>query len=78
MKKDELDLAFSVIETAAVYLHNRLPLFMESDLFKERDEWLREELIRALLLSLHLLRQAGAEVEETPLLELVRRAHTSE
>jgi hypothetical protein len=77
MKKDDLDLAFSVMETATVYLHNGLPLFLEGDLFVERNEWLRESLIRALLLSLNLLRREGAEVEETPLLELVRRAHTS-
>lgn len=78
MKKDDLDLAFSVIETAAVHLHNGLPLFLEGDLFAERNEWLRESLIQALLLSLNLLRREGAEVEETPLLELVRRVHTSE
>lgn len=76
--KGNLDLAFSVIETAAIHLHNGLPLFLEGDLFTERNEWLRESLIRALLLSLDLLRREGAEVEETPLLELVRRVHTSE
>lgn len=77
MKKDDIDLAFSVMETAAIHLHNGLPLFLEGDLLAERNEWLRESLIRALLLSLDLLRREGAEVEETPLLELVRRAHTS-
>ena len=55
MKKNDLDLAFSVIETAAVHLHNGLPLFLEGDLFAERNEWLRESLIQALLLSLDLL-----------------------
>lgn len=63
MKKNDLDLAFSVIETAAVHLHNGLPLFLEGDLFAERNEWLREFLIQALLLSLDLLRREGAEVE---------------
>lgn len=77
MKKDDIDLAFSVMETAVIHLHNGLPLFLEGDLFAERNEWLHESLIRALLLSLDLLRREGAEVEETPLLELVRRAHTS-
>ncbi len=77
MRKDDLDLAFSVIETATIHLHNGLPLFLEGDVFDERNEWLRVSLIRALLLSLDLLRQAGAEAEETPLLEAVRRAHTS-
>lgn len=76
MKKDDIDLAFSVMETAAIHLHNGLPLFLEGDLFAERNECLRESLIRALLLSLDLLRREGAEVGETPLLELVRRAHT--
>lgn len=71
------DLAFSVIETAAIHLHTGLPLFPEGEAFAEHNEWLREELIRALLLSLDLLHRAGAEVEETPPLERVRRAHTS-
>ena len=78
MKKNDLDLAFSVIETAAVHLHNGLPLFLEGDLFAERNEWLRESLIQALLLSIDLRRREGAEVEETPLLAWVRRAYTSE
>ena len=77
MKQDDLDLAFSVMETAAIHLHNGLPLFLEGDLFAERNEWLRESLIRALLLSLDLLRREGAEVEETPPLARVRRAYTS-
>ncbi len=77
MKKDDLDLAFSVIETAAVRLHANTPLFSGMAELAESDEWFRKELIRALLLSADLLRQAGAEVEETPLLARVRRAYTS-
>lgn len=77
MKKDDLDLAFSVMETAAVRLHANTPLFSGMAELAESDEWFRKELIRALLLSADLLRRAGAEVEETPLLELVRRVHTS-
>lgn len=77
MKKDDLDLTFSVIETAAVRLHANTPLFSGMAELAESDEWFRKELIRALLLSADLLRQAGAEVEETPLLARVRRAYTS-
>lgn len=77
MKKDDLDLAFSVMETAAVRLHANTPLFSGMAELAESDEWFRKELIRALLLSADLLRRAGAEVEETPLLARVRRAYTS-
>lgn len=75
--KDNLDLVFTVIETAAVRLHANTPLFSGMAELAESDEWFRKELIRALLLSADLLRQAGAEVEETPLLARVRRAYTS-
>lgn len=75
--KDNLDLAFTVIETAAVRLHANTPLFSGMAELAESDEWFRKELIRALLLSADLLRQAGAEVEETPLLARVRCAYTS-
>lgn len=77
LKKDDLDLAFSVMETAAVRLHANTPLFSGMAELAESDEWFRKELIRALLLSADLLRRAGAEVEETPLLARVRRAYTS-
>ena len=78
LKKDDLDLAFSVIETAAVRLHANTPLFSRMAELAESDAWFRKELIRALLLSLDLLHQAGAEAEETPPLARVRRAYTSE
>lgn len=75
--ENDLDLAFTAIETAAVRLHANTPLFSGMAELAESDEWFRKELIRALLLSLDLIRREGAEVEETPLLARVRRAYTS-
>lgn len=74
MKQDDLDIAFSVMETAAVRLHADMPLFLG---VAKLDEPFRKELIQALLLSLDLLHRAGAEAEETPPLARVRRAYTS-
>lgn len=73
-----LDLAFAAIETAAIHLHKGLPLFPDEPALKENNEWLREQLIQALLLALDLLRREGAKAEETPPLARVRRAYTSE
>ena len=72
------DTTFTVMETAVICLHTGSPLFPNVPTLRVNNEWLREQLIRALLDALDRLRQEGAEVAETPLLARFRRAYTSE
>lgn len=70
--------AYCALEKAALDLHRGQPLFSPFAEMQEWNETYRRELIMGLILALDLFRQNGVSVEQTALLEKVRRAYTSE
>ena len=70
--------AYCALEKAALDLHRGQPLFPPFAEMQEWNETYRRELIMGLILALDLFRQNGVSVEQTALLEKVRRAYTSE
>lgn len=70
--------AYCALEKAALDLHRGQPPFFPFSEMQEWNETFRRELIMGLILALDLFRQNGVSVEQTALLEKVRRAYTSE
>lgn len=70
--------AYCALEKAAIDLHRGKPLFLPFAEMQEWNETYRRELIMGLILALDLFRQNGVSVEQTVLLEKVRRAYTFE
>ena len=70
--------AYCALEKAAIDLYRGQPLFFPFAEMQEWNETYRRELIMGLILALDLFRQNGVSVEQTALLEKVRRAYTSE
>lgn len=69
--------AYCALESAMICLHTGQPLFFPFKEMSEYNAMLRRELIMGLLLALDLLRQNGVSVEQTDLVEKIRRAYTS-